>query len=36
MIFGKFIAEETVKWAKVFRATNIKPEWSGAPLGCAR
>jgi hypothetical protein len=24
--FGKLIAEETEKWAKVIRATNIKPE----------
>jgi tripartite-type tricarboxylate transporter receptor subunit TctC len=24
--FGKLIADETVKWAKVVRATNIKPE----------
>jgi tripartite-type tricarboxylate transporter receptor subunit TctC len=24
--FGKFIADETEKWAKVIRATNIKPE----------
>jgi len=24
--FGKFIAEETEKWAKVIRAANIKPE----------
>jgi tripartite-type tricarboxylate transporter receptor subunit TctC len=24
--FGKFIAEETVKWAKVIRAANIKPD----------
>jgi hypothetical protein len=25
--FGKFIADETEKWAKVIRAANIKPEW---------
>ena len=24
--FGKLIAEETVKWGKVIRAANIKPE----------
>lgn len=24
--FGKFVAEETDKWGKVIRATNIKPE----------
>jgi hypothetical protein len=24
--FGKFIVEETEKWAKVIRAANIKPE----------
>jgi tripartite-type tricarboxylate transporter receptor subunit TctC len=24
--FGKFVAEETEKWAKVVRAANIKPE----------
>ena len=24
--FGKFIAEDTEKWAKVIRAANIKPE----------
>ena len=24
--FGKFIADQTDKWAKVIRATNIKPE----------
>ena len=24
--FGKFIAQETEKWAKVIRAANIKPE----------
>jgi hypothetical protein len=24
--FGKHIAEETEKWAKVIRAANIKPE----------
>jgi hypothetical protein len=24
--FGKFIAEETEKWAKVIRVGNIKPE----------
>jgi tripartite-type tricarboxylate transporter receptor subunit TctC len=24
--FGKLIAEETEKWAKVVRAANIKPE----------
>jgi hypothetical protein len=24
--FGKLIAEEIEKWAKVVRATNIKPE----------
>jgi hypothetical protein len=24
--FGKFIAGETEKWAKVIRAANIKPE----------
>ena len=24
--FGKFIAEEAEKWAKVIRAANIKPE----------
>ena len=24
--FGKLIAEETEKWAKVIRAANIKPE----------
>jgi tripartite-type tricarboxylate transporter receptor subunit TctC len=24
--FGKFVADETVKWAKVIRAGNIKPE----------
>src|SRR5262249_47703294 len=24
--FGKFIADETEKWAKVVRAANIKPE----------
>ena len=24
--FGKLIAEETDKWAKVVRAANIKPE----------
>jgi hypothetical protein len=24
--FGKFIAEETQKWAKVIRAANIKAE----------
>ena len=24
--FGKLIAEETEKWAKVIRAVNIKPE----------
>jgi tripartite-type tricarboxylate transporter receptor subunit TctC len=24
--FGKYIADETEKWAKVIRATNIKPE----------
>jgi tripartite-type tricarboxylate transporter receptor subunit TctC len=24
--FGKFIADETEKWAKVIRAANIKPE----------
>jgi tripartite-type tricarboxylate transporter receptor subunit TctC len=24
--FGKFIAEEVEKWAKVIRAANIKPE----------
>jgi tripartite-type tricarboxylate transporter receptor subunit TctC len=24
--FGKFIADETDKWAKVIRAANIKPE----------
>ena len=23
--YGKFIAEETEKWAKVIRAANIKP-----------
>ena len=23
--FGKFIADETEKWAKVIRAANIKP-----------
>jgi hypothetical protein len=23
--FGKFIADETDKWAKVIRAANIKP-----------
>ena len=25
-VFGKFIAGETEKWAKVIRAANIKPE----------
>jgi hypothetical protein len=24
--FGKFIADETAKWAKVVREANIKPE----------
>jgi tripartite-type tricarboxylate transporter receptor subunit TctC len=24
--FGKFIAEETEKWAKVVRTANIKPD----------
>jgi hypothetical protein len=24
--FGKFIADETAKWAKVIRTSNIKPE----------
>ena len=24
--FGKFVAEETEKWAKVIRAANIKPQ----------
>jgi tripartite-type tricarboxylate transporter receptor subunit TctC len=24
--FGKFIADETEKWAKVIKAANIKPE----------
>ena len=24
--FGKFIADETEKWAKVIRAANIKPD----------
>jgi len=24
--FGKLIAEETEKWAKVIRAANLKPE----------
>ena len=24
--FGKLVAEETTKWAKVIRAANIKPE----------
>jgi hypothetical protein len=24
--FGKMIAEDTEKWAKVIRAANIKPE----------
>jgi hypothetical protein len=24
--FGKFIADQTDKWAKVIRAANIKPE----------
>ena len=24
--FGKYIADETEKWAKVIRAMNIKPE----------
>jgi hypothetical protein len=24
--FGKFIADETEKWAKVIRTANIKPE----------
>jgi hypothetical protein len=24
--FGKLIAEETEKWAKVIRSANIKPE----------
>ena len=24
--FGKFIADETDKWAKVIKAANIKPE----------
>ncbi len=24
--FGKFIAEETQKWAKVIKLANIKPE----------
>ena len=24
--FGKFIADETEKWAKVIRAANIRPE----------
>jgi hypothetical protein len=24
--FGKLVAEETEKWAKVIRAANIKPE----------
>jgi hypothetical protein len=24
--FGKFIADDTEKWAKVIRAANIKPE----------
>ena len=24
--FGKLIADETEKWAKVIRAANIKPE----------
>jgi hypothetical protein len=24
--FGKFIADETEKWAKVIRAANIKPQ----------
>jgi hypothetical protein len=24
--FGKLIAEDTEKWAKVIRAANIKPE----------
>jgi tripartite-type tricarboxylate transporter receptor subunit TctC len=24
--FGKFIAAETEKWAKVIKAANIKPE----------
>ena len=24
--FGKFIADETEKWAKVIRSANIKPE----------
>jgi hypothetical protein len=25
--FGKFIADETEKWAKVVKFANIKPEW---------
>jgi hypothetical protein len=25
--FGKLIADETEKWAKVIRAANIKAEW---------
>jgi hypothetical protein len=24
--FGRFIADDTEKWAKVIRAANIKPE----------
>jgi tripartite-type tricarboxylate transporter receptor subunit TctC len=24
--FGEFIAEDTVKWGKVIRAANVKPE----------
>jgi tripartite-type tricarboxylate transporter receptor subunit TctC len=24
--FGKFVADDTAKWAKVIRAANIKPE----------
>jgi hypothetical protein len=24
--FGKLVADETEKWGKVIRATNIKPE----------
>jgi hypothetical protein len=28
--FGKLILEETEKWGKVIRLTNIKPEWGGS------
>jgi len=32
--FGKLIAEETEKWAKVIRAAHIKAEWV-LPHGCS-